>query len=178
MAAKKRKPLPGGEAALSYYLFGLFMFEEFEELIELRQDHDAGAAVSGAAFVGIVARDGYVFTAAGCRYVGRIEAIFLLEDADDGSSTFRTEVPVILDGAGMVIGFVIRMTFDHEFDIGLSFQDGGDFTEHDLGGGRYVPFSAVEEQLVGDVDIDDVLIDLDIDVLVVDVGEGALQVHH
>ena len=49
------------------------------------------------------------------------------------------------------------MAFDHEFDIGLCFQHGRDFAEDDFGGFRYVPFTAIEEQLVGDIDIDDPL---------------------
>ena len=154
------------------------MFEQLEELIQLRQDNDTGAAICGAAFVRIVWSDGYIFTAAGCRHVGRVEAIFLLKDADDGGRTFGTQVPVILDRAGMVVGLIVRMAFDHEFDIGLSFQDGCDLTEDDFGGRCYVPLAAIEQEFVGDVDIDDILIDLDIDVLVIDVGEGAFEVHH
>src|SRR5580692_5988244 len=98
------------------------MFEQLKELIQLRQDNDPGAAVGGAAFIRIVGGYGYIFTATGCRHVGRVKAIFFLEDANDGGSAFGTQVPVILESTGMIIGLVVRMTFDHEFDVGLSFQ--------------------------------------------------------
>src|ERR1700678_1514954 len=117
------------------------MFEQLEELVQLRQDHYTSAAVGGAAFVGVIGSDGQIFTATGGRHVGRIETVLFLEDADDGGSAFSTEVPVVLDRAGMIIGFVIRMTFDHEFDIGLVFQDGGDLTENNLVPRCYVPFA-------------------------------------
>src|SRR3984957_6503540 len=122
------------------------MFEQLEELIQLRQDHDSGAAVRGATFVGIIRGDGYIFPAAGRCDMSRIEAVFFLQDADDGSSTLRTEVPVILERAGVIIRFVVRMTFYHEFDIRLGFEDGGYLAQNSLGGRSYVPFPAIEQE--------------------------------
>lgn len=71
------------------------MLEELEELIQLGQDYDPGAAVCCTTFFGIVWRNRNIFTATGCRNVRGIQSILALEDTDDGSCAFAAEIPVI-----------------------------------------------------------------------------------
>ena len=69
------------------------------------------------------------------------------------------------------------MSFDHEFDIGLVLQDGGYFSEDLFGLIGDVIAAGLEEQLIGDVDKYDAFIDLDVDILVIEVSDGTLEVH-
>lgn len=177
MIINKKSPPKGGLYTFTLKEY-LFLFEELEELIQLRQDNDAGAAVSGAAFFGIIAGCGHIFATAGRGNMGGVEAILLLQDTDDGSCTLDAKIPVVLQDAGMVVRLVVCIAFHHKFDIGLRLQHGRYFAEYDFSGFRDIPFAAGEQQLVGNINVDDPFVDLDIDVLIIYVCKGALEVRH
>src|SRR5882757_2303603 len=92
------------------YVFSyLFFLKQFKELVESRQDHDTGAAVGSAAFFCIIRRNGNILATTGSSDMSRIQSILILQDLDNGSSAFYAEIPVILQLARSVVGFVIGM---------------------------------------------------------------------
>lgn len=87
-------------------------------MVQLGQDHDTGATVEGAAIGGIILSDGQVFAATSGGNMGGLEAIFVLEDTDNGSSALYAKVPVVQQVAPAKV-YVVGVALDHEFDIGL-----------------------------------------------------------
>ncbi len=155
----------------------LFLFQQLEELIQLRQDHDTGTAVGRAAFFGIIGRNGDVFGTTCGSDMCRIETVLFLQDPDHRCGTFNAEIPVVYQIRRTAIVLIIGMAFHHELDIRLGLQYGGHFAQNSFSRLRYIIASALEKELVGNIDINDPFIYFDIDVLVVHVADGAFKVH-
>src|SRR5579872_3058748 len=96
----------------------LFMLEQLEELIQLRQNHDPGPAVELPAVCRAVVRYRHILAATRCRHMRGLEPILLLKDMHHGGRALDAEVPVV-EEIPMTIGNVVRMTFDHKLDVRL-----------------------------------------------------------
>jgi len=151
----------------------LFVFEQFKELIQLGKNNDTGTAVLGAAVRRVVARNRQVFAPSSGGDMGRLEAIFVLEDANDGGGAFYAEIPIIQEIAPAK-GNVVCVAFNHEFDIRLGFEDLGDFAEDFLGADGNIVFATGKKKFIGNVYIHDAFVYFYIDVLVVQVADCAL----
>src|ERR1700761_1260297 len=147
-----------------------------EELIKLRQDHDTGAAVSSTSFFGIIARNRLIFATASGSDMRRIETILFLQDTDNGSSALNAKIPVVFEVRTNEF-LVVGVTFNLELDVGLCFQHSCNLAQNRLGRLGDRPATALEEQLVGDVDVNNTFLNLDVDVLVIHVTDSAFQVH-
>src|SRR6478672_3696118 len=130
---------------ISLKKLALRRFQQFKELIQLRQDHDAGAAVGSFTLHAVVTGYRQVLAAATGGHALGINMKLVLQDAHNRSSALGAQVPVVLD-AGIFNWHIIGVAFYQELDLGFAVQHLRYFTQHFISAVAYIIRAALEQQ--------------------------------
>lgn len=154
------------------------LIELLEEAFDVGGEDDLGAAVHGFVGGGVVGDFGCELAVAAGFDAGGVDGGTVLEEElDDGGGAHDGEVPVVLDGGGAAVGVVVGVSFDHDVEGGVGFEDFGEFLD---GVGAFFgdgPGGGGEHELVVHGDVDFAVFGLDVEAFVGEaeerLGDGA-----